>query len=518
MSGGIWIGLLLLCGVLFLELVAPHKLAEGFEAIQSGVPFYSKPSSYMSQFVAKNTLANPMKEQDGYIMDGRYFHDYTDVQRFGVNQDYCRVVLPKGAKDESLSFLACALGGTDKSSTIIYKSNTVANGLKLGRDDYMRDIMKEGRSAYCRIIKTRDGSYQPVCRKALDFGFDETDVADPDPPDDIKILLNFYDGCTVWLRLRDDMIDYMGSVQIYKGGSLTIDETPRPMPTYGLTFDGVAQFMRIGDTPDLTLGSVVKLRTTRAFSVWVYFEEFTNNAHIFDFGDGAGRNNTFLGILGKGDPQVGGGAEIRPMLCGTGSTLPEGKTGQQPVEEISPQEFMKTTAANVDEYVDIDQQVEARRLQPSTVRMPKPTGTSNKATLHYEVWDSRQRKMNIKVNSVIPLKQWVHLAISAITEDATRPDIGVFVNGEMVFVQPSGFLPQAASTTNNYLGKSNWTDNTSTYELRDDLFCGRIFDFRMYRTRMSDTKIRQTIRWGQELLGILPNELSVAMPQLKPLA
>jgi hypothetical protein len=121
--------------------------------------------------------------------------------------------------------------------------------------------------------------------------------------------------------------------------------------------------------------------------------------------------------------------------------------------------------------------------------------------------------MNIRVNSVIPLKQWVHIAITAITEDATRPDIGVYVNGEMVFAQPSGFLPQAISTTNNYLGKSNWTDKSTTYELRDDLFSGKIFDFRMYKTRMSDTKIRQTIRWGQELLGILPTDLSVITPE-----
>ena len=498
MSGSIWIGLILLCGILLLELLAPKKLAEGFQA----VPFFTRPS-YFSQFIPKNTVANPMKEEPGYIMDGRYFHDYTDVQRFGVNQDYCRMVLPKG--NETQTVFACALGGTDGKSTVVYKTNTVAQGFKLGRDDYMRDLTKEGRAAYCRILKTTDGSYQPLCRKALDFGFDERDVADPLPPDDIKILMNFYDGCTVWLRLRDDIKDYVDAVQVYTAGSLAIDETPRPSPTYGLSFDGAQQFLRLGDTPDLTLGSVVKQRTTRAFSVWAFFDQFTNNAHIFDFGDGAGKNNTFLGILGKGDPQVGAGAEIRPLLCGTGSTLPDGKTGQQPVDEVTPQVFMETSAANVNEFVDLDPQVEARKLPPSTVRVPTPTGPSNKATLHYEVWDSQQRKMNLKVNSIIPLKQWVHIVITAMTEDPARPDIGIYVNGELVFVEPSGYLPQAVSTTNNYLGKSNWTDHTSTYDLRDELFCGKLFDFRLYKMQMTQTKIRQTIRWGQELLGILPS-------------
>jgi hypothetical protein len=521
MSGGLAIGLFLLCILLFLELVAPQKISEGFQGL---IPVLSEKNSYFSQFVKKRGDVNPYKEQKGYVMDPRYFHDYTDVQRLGVNQDYCRMVMPltggddsnQGAiltssvvnsssapdSNESKMFFACALGGTDDMSTVEFKTATVQKGFRLGRDDYMRDIMKDGRSAYCRILKDTDKSFQPVCRRSLDTGFADRDEVDPMPPDDITRLLTFYDGCVLWLRLYDDMKDYIDNVQIYKNGGLAIDETPRPAFTRGLTFDGAQQFMRIGDDAELALGSVIKMRTVRAFSVWVYMEEFTNNAKFFDFGDGAGKNNVFLGILGKGDPELANGGSIRPLLCGAESTVPQGESGAQFVPEITPQLLMKTTAANVDEYTCIDQEVKAKVLMPSSLKKVKVTGNSTMATLHYEVWDQRQRKMSIKVNSAIPLKKWTHIAVTAISSDATRPDIGIFVNGSQVYVQPSGYLPQASSTSNNYLGKSNWVDNDSTYELRDELLSGSLFDFRMYNTPMSKNKIKNTIMWGRDMLGL----------------
>jgi hypothetical protein len=76
------------------------------------------------------------------------------------------------------------------------------------------------------------------------------------------------------------------------------------------------------------------------------------------------------------------------------------------------------------------------------------------------------------------------------------------VNGKQVFTQTSGFLPQATMTSKNYFAKSNWTNDTSTYELRDDLFAGRLFDFRMYKKQMSQDMIIDMISWGKELLGI----------------
>ena len=71
-----------------------------------------------------------------------------------------------------------------------------------------------------------------------------------------------------------------------------------------------------------------------------------------------------------------------------------------------------------------------------------------------------------------------------------------------VYVEPSGYLPQSQSTTNNYIGKSNWANQTSQYELKDESFNGKIFDFRMYNKIMGTDKIEKTIAWGKDNLGI----------------
>lgn len=498
MPGTVWLAFLVLSMALLFEIIAPQKLTEGFQTL---VPVLSKKQSYFSQFIPKRGDVGPNLEQGGYTQDKRYYSDYVDVQRFGVEQDFCRMVVPKGA-DPAETFFACALGGTKDISTVLFKTNTVAKGFKLSRDDYMRDIAKDGRAAYCRIIKGLDGTYQPLCRRAQDTGFSERDEVDPDPPEDVIKMLSFYEGCVFWLRMRDDLLDTVKNTQIQKGGAITIDETPRPYPVDGLRFDGAQQFLRLGDNSDLTLGTKVKLRSVRAWSMWVKMDAFQNNSHFFDFGDGAGKNNVFLGILGSGDPSIEGGAEIRPMLCGTGSTVPDGPSGAQKVQEVSPQELMRTTGANCNELVCPDEEVQARILPPSKITMPKAKGPSGKATLLYEVWSQRQRKVRILINSIIPLKRWTHIVVTAMNGDATRPDLGIYINGELSFVQPSGYLPQSSSTTNNYIGKSNWANDTSTYELRDELFAGNMFDFRAYVSNLPEKKVKDIYTWGKDLLAI----------------
>jgi hypothetical protein len=83
-----------------------------------------------------------------------------------------------------------------------------------------------------------------------------------------------------------------------------------------------------------------------------------------------------------------------------------------------------------------------------------------------------------------------------------RPDLNVFVNGSLIFTQEAGYLPQAKRTTNNYFGKSNWANDFSGYELRDELLNGSIFDFRMYSAPIPEVKVKRILQWGMNKLGM----------------
>jgi hypothetical protein len=511
MSGTVWIGLLVLLGALVLELLSPQALKEGFQAM--GERLDPQPS----QSPLKTMEAEPQKlniitthitrrgdvglnrETKGYIQDRRYFAGYADVQRYGIQNDFCRVVTLSG---EEGSFFACALAGTKGSSPLEFRTKTVAQGFRLGRDDYMRDVIRDGRDAYCRILRYRDGTYQPLCRRAGDTGFLDRDEIDPDPPEDIKTMLDFYAGCAMWLRLRDDMRDYVDTAIVQRAGGITLEEAPRPIVTRGLYFNGQDQFIRLGDTDELSLGNKIQMRTIRAWSVWVKFDVFTNNAHIFDFGDGPGLNNTFLGILGKGE---GGDdpATLRPwsQSCPE-TTVPPAPSGAQMVPEVTPQELMRTTRANVDEYSCQGPEVLPRRYSPVETRPVQSDAHSTRDTLLYEVWDQKMRKVQIKVNRAVPLQRWTHIVVTAGSMDAMRPELKVYINGNLLYTQAEGYLPQAKVTSNNYLGKSNWMNDLGEYELRDELFNGSLFDFRMYTAPMSEAKVKRTLQWGMGKLGL----------------
>jgi hypothetical protein len=233
---------------------------------------------------------------------------------------------------------------------------------------------------------------------------------------------------------------------------------------------------------------------------WVWFDEFTNNAKIFDFGNGAGKGNVFLGIYGKGDDGVDA-KDLRPLLCGEESTVPGAGSGAQPVEEMTPQMLMAKSDANVNEFKCMDFEVKSRRLGPSTVRFParKPSG---KATLHYEIWDQQSRKLSIKVNSVIPVKRWTHICVTTLNNDAVRPTIMIYVDGKLVRMKEDGFLPSTGTMSNCYLGKSNWIGVGDQYENRDELFKGRLFDFRAYKRAVGEQLITDSYKWGLESLGL----------------
>jgi len=457
-------------------------------------------------FPARGDIGDNMEEK-GYQQDPRYFHGYTDVQSLKLNKDYCRMVVPVKAaskKEDPLeSFFACALAGTEGLSSVKFRTPSIKQGFRCSRDDYMRDIGKDGRNAYCSIVKVNSNSFDSRCYRAFDTEFGTTQYKDSAPPENIKTLLEFYDGIFGWLRMRDDILDYAKNLHLMSAGDITIDEAPNPVITKGLHFNGANQFLRIGENTDLVFESKISLRFMRAVSVWVYFDEFTNNARIFDFGMGASNNNILLGIIGRGDGTASSGNLGRSsLICGEEDkkTIPDRPSGAQPCPEMSPQKLMKTSAANVDDFVCPLPSVVARNLDP--LQLTASDGQSATASLIYEVWEGRRRAMTIKVPGVIPIAKWTHIAVTSLSDDTSKPDIGVYINGELKYVKTAGSLPQTSYTDTNYIGKSNWTNDTSLSDNKDELFKGSMFDFRMYNKYMAKSKIKNTYKWGSQMLGV----------------
>jgi len=476
-----YITLSLLALVAFTEVFLPRAVTEGFSVLPR--------TSFWSSFAAPRSDVGPSDEDSRYIRDPRYFNNYADVSRLGVAYDFCRMVSKKESDD---LFFACALAGTENLESTSFRTASVKKGFRISKDDYMNDINNDGRADYCRILLDRDSTYQPLCVRATDTGFDSRDVVDPNPPPEVAQLLSFYEGCELWLRFANSMEDSVAAVNVQTAGSMTIDEMPGG--EIGLTFNG-AQYLRIFDGDALTLGTGVPLRALRTWMVWVRFEEFTNNAKIFDFGNGAGKDNVFLGILGKGD---------FGLMQSNESTVPTGPSGQQEVSETTPKNLMETTDANVNDFDCKAIQVFPRKLGPSVVS-PDESVPSDKATLIYEVWDKTSRKMRITVNNVIPLKQWTHITITADSTDAFRPALNVYINGKLVYTKPDSCLPSTGLMTNCYLGRSNWKTATQ-YSNKDELFKGSLFDFRAYSIPVNEDFVQQSHSWGMGKLGITDSQ------------
>ena len=153
----LWIGLIILIAIAIIELWKPELINEGFTNLVS-----VGDTAFWAKWLPRrgDVGLNPTEEQGGYIRDIRYFSGYTDVQRLGVNHDFCRMV--QAESDPEDKFFACALGGTEGLSTVKYRTPSVRQGFELSRDDYMHDIYNEGRDGYCRIIKTGTDTWTVV--------------------------------------------------------------------------------------------------------------------------------------------------------------------------------------------------------------------------------------------------------------------------------------------------------------------------------------------------------------------
>jgi len=460
------------------EIFAPNFTTEAFTNMPT--------TTFWSSFTSPRTDVDEIKETSSYIRDPRYFNGYADVSRLGNPYDFCRMIGENG-HPENL-FFACAMSGTEGLSSTTFRTPALNDGFRISYDDYMRDVNADGRDDYCRILKWNDNTYQPVCAYAGDTGFDSKERIDPNPPLDIKTLLSFYVGASIWFRFNGDMLDTLNISKASVAGGMTIDETPRLKTTQGLSFDG-SQYLRLSDSSDLSLGALVPIRSLKSFMCWVYFDEFTNNAKVFDFGNGAGMDNVFLGIFGKGnaDAQMQGQGQT---CTGEESTVPACPSGAQPVAEMSPQELLCADETPL------------TQVQPLDLSKSKtPLTLIQTATLIYEVWDKQDRKMSMRVPNAIPLKRWTHVAVTSGDNDPFRPDIHIYINGVLTSQKKAGWLPATSKMSNCYLGKSNWTDS-GKYTNEDELFKGNLFDFRAYKKAVRSDMIKASVEWGKEKLGI----------------
>ena len=517
----LYVGVAILLLTLAIDIIRPLSYfnnLEGFLVEVGDNPFLS------GYFPRRGDVSFDLEEA-GFVQDKRNVMGYVDVQGLGVKHDFCRMVIPKGAEEDN-KFFACALAGTENLASTSYRTIAVKNGFMTSRDDYMRDADNDGKTDYCAIVKVKKGSWEPHCYRALTTTFDTRTFFDSDPPQDMADILEFYQGIMFWFRFIDDMKDYADNLKVFTNGGININEANvKPLPsqlldgsesrttnldervqiTEGLKFDGMDQFVRLGDSPDMSFGKKITLTTMRAISMWVYCNEFGNNIHFLDFGSGAGIDNVFVGILGRGDGTIEKGSSIRTDACKNidlNKVVPDFPSGAQFVPTMRPMELMLTTSANVNNP-PCEKPVLPRNLKPvPPPQAEKPTAGGETATLLYEVWNGKLRMQHIKVQGAIKLRQWTHICITTASGDGVRPALEIWVNGEKRAEDPSAHLPQSSFTTNNYLGKSNWFNASSQFENKPDMFRGSLFDLRGYSQSINESKLKKILRWGKLRLGL----------------
>ncbi len=501
----LYMGLVLIIAVIAYEWLRGRMIQEGFTDGQ--IPeFFNRyfPKRY-------DVVPGQQREQDGWIRNPRYFEGYVDVQKLGYKADFCRVVEKEG--DPESRILACALAGQEGLDTITYRTNSERSGFKFSRDDYFRDVNGDKRDDYARIVKVAQAPKDAWEARAVLAGLtrfrQDTEVQDTNPPPHIVDLLWFFEGIMVWYRWFDDMLDYAENTRLQIAGNMRIDETPQKIKTKGLSMNRLPaissetpaaadQFLKLGENERMELDSIVQLRELRAISVWVYFDEFTNNARIFDFGNGAGKENVILGIMGRGNSTADAAAYGRLSARPSASNL---VCQARAPSEVHPLTFLNQSGeANIEFW-------NCPGPEPIDSAFPEDELAGNEglpptANLLFEVWDAAQRKMRILVQDAIPLKKWTHITLTTTDMDPLRPVWQVYINGKKMYEEPDGHMPLTSYTTKNYIGRSNWETDTSQYNDRDERFRGAMFDFRLYRIPMSASKIKRTFDWGLQKLDM----------------
>lgn len=445
------------------------------------------------------TLENPGSEEPGYYRDLRYYAGYTDVQRLGISNDFCRMV-QQGRTGPT--YFACALAGTENLDPYSYRTPSTVEGFQLSRDDYISN------SSYCRVLRASDGTWQSFCNPATLTGFQSSLVRDPSPPDAIRRILTYYNGILMWFRFHDDMLDYAKNAKVFASGKIEIDETPsrRDNPpttgeamTHGLEFNGVDQYLRIGEDLQLSFGTHIPLSTVRTISFWVKWNAFSNWAHIFDFGDGGNKNSFWCGIESRGNPGIDNGGDVQPISDGPLLATQDNEICKPAphAPEVRPQDLMRTSAANVDAFAcPLPDWAADKDGKPIKITESRPPT----ANFIFEIWDQEQRKMRIKIDDFYTLNKWTQVTITTTSSDSQRPTWRIYRNGIMIYEHEGGWLAQTNMTTHNYIGRSNDEDPGSTWQDKTERFNGSLYDFRLYQIPISQPFIEDIVSWGHEAL------------------
>ena len=478
------------------ESVHGHLMTEGFT--DGVVP------EYFGRFFPKRADVTPGqdREEGGWIRNPRYSEAYVDVQNLGYKADFCRVVEKEGQPESRI--VACALAGQEGLDSYTYRTENKRSGFRFSRDDYFRDVDGDGKEDYGRILKMtpapKDTWQARVVLAGLVRFKTGLEITDTAPPPDIADLLWFYESSMLWFRWFDDMLDYSENARLQIAGKAAVDETPRKTKTKGLQLNRLPnedvnvksfaeQYLVVGENPAMEFDTKVQIRELRAFSAWIYMDAFSNNARFFDFGNGAGKSNVFCGIEGRGPQIAFGEVGARP------GPLNEVCSRNPAVEQL-PLDYLKTSDADVDN-------LDCSGLETVTDTYPsdeKKGAVPDKANLIFEIWDTEQRKMRIRVLQCIPKHRWFHLALTTTDDAAFRPTWHVYLDGVRIYEQLDGHMPLTSMLTKNYIGRSNWEDVSSQYADGDERFRGALFDFRLYRKPMSAAKIKRTVEWGKQKL------------------
>ena len=402
--------------------------------------------------------------------DAHYTAQHVDIQGSGYALDFCRAVRAIDSDPGSLRIL-CDV--PTEHGVLQRETRTVAEGLRLSRDDYWNTLPGSKQMRYCRILRDdATGEWAPSCTAVGTAASHEETDTNPPPP--IRTLLDAYEGILTWFRFRDDGEDYAKNTVYTTYGSaelptlvgatvsrgLQLNRWPAAAQEAGQAAPPLRDYLRFGEQGGaLTLDQAIPPRQIRAIAFWIWWDALEAGASVVECSNGDFKDRFWLGVEGGG------------------AALPPGRVAE-PAAELRPAAIQA-----------IGQLTEPLRIW-GEVPAAGAALTRSAGRYVFEIWDETQRLMRLEApQSSARTGQWQHVVVS--TTDATTwwPTWQMWINGEVVAERADGRLSPALELAQNYIGRNAR---------------GCIQDFRMYRTPMTRERILAAMRSSRPALHPVP--------------